>query len=71
MLGHSDFKLPFEVYIDAYDYQLREVIMQHNNPVTFYSRALNSAQWNYTIMEKELLSVIETVAYHSKILLGF
>ena len=43
--------------------------MQKNIPA--YSRKLNSAQQNYTTMEKELLSVVETAVYHMNILLGF
>ena len=43
--------------------------MQKNIPA--YSRKLNSAQQNYTTMEKELLSVVETAVYHRSILLGF
>ena len=71
LLRYPDFKLPFDVYTDACDYQLGGVITQNENPVAFYSRKPNSAQQNYTTMDKELLSTVETAVYHRNILLGF
>ena len=71
LLHFPDFAKPFDVYTDASDYQLGGVITQDNFPVAFYSRKLNSAQRNYTTMEKELLSIVETAIHHKGILLGF
>jgi RNase H-like domain found in reverse transcriptase len=46
------------------------VICQEAWPIAFYSRKLNAAQHNYTTMEKELLSVIETSQQYCHTLRG-
>ena len=62
--------MPYDVESDASDYQLGSVIKQNNRPVAYFSRKLNSAQKNYTTIEKELLSIIETFKEFRSILLG-
>ena len=47
--------------MDASGLQQGAVIMQEGKPQAFYSCKLNSAQRNYDMHDKELLSIVETL----------
>ena len=70
MLTFPDFNKPFHVHADASDNQLGAVISQEGAPIAFYSRKLIPAQKKYDIIEKELLSIVETLKEYENILLG-
>ena len=68
MLAYPKFGETFHFYADASDTQLGRVIVQHNRPLAFYARKLNSAQRNYST--GELLSIVETLKSFENILMG-
>jgi RNase H-like domain found in reverse transcriptase len=56
--------------MDSSNFQLGAVISQDTWPIAFYSWELKTAQRNYTTMEKELPSIVETSQQYCHILLG-
>ena len=61
LLSYLDFTKPFDIHTDASDLHLGTVISQNKNPIVFYSRKFNPAERRYTMTEKELLAIVETL----------
>ncbi len=61
LLCYPDPNIPFVIETDASVYQLGAVLKQDNRPVAFFSRKLTEPQHKYSVIEKELLSILETL----------
>ena len=59
-----------QINIDASKLQLGAVISHNEKPITFYSRKPNSAQVDYTITERKLLSIVESLKEFRNIRIG-
>ena len=70
LLAYPDFNEEFKINSNARDLKLRAVIRQKGKPIALYSRKLTDNHKRYTVIEKELLRIVETLKEFRTILLG-
>jgi hypothetical protein len=78
LLKHVDPSMPFTLETDASDHALGAVLSQPESlepdapmhPVAFFSRKLNDAECNYTVHDKELLAIVESMRFWRHYLVG-
>ena len=58
---YPDFIELFKIHIVDSMFQLGAAVNQKGKTITFYSRTLTYAQQRYTVTEREILSIIETL----------
>ena len=71
LLQYPDYTKPFDIFVDASEYQMGAVIKQNGKPLAFWSKKLNKAQTKYTTGERELLSIVEVLKEYRNMLLGY
>lgn len=70
ILAYPDFTKPFVLTTDASNVALGSVLSQNRRPVAYYSRTLNSAEKNYSTIEKELLAIVDSTKHFRPYLYG-
>ena len=50
--AYPDLNLPFNIYMDASDYQFGVAIIQNGRPIAYYSCMLTNSKKNYIIQQK-------------------
>ena len=58
LLNYNYWKIPFNLHTGASDKQLGAVISQNYKPIDLFSRNLRKPQYNYSTIEKDLLSIV-------------
>ena len=61
LLTYPDSNDKFKIHTDASNLKLGAVILQKGKPIALYSRKCTEAQQRYTVIERVLLSIIETM----------
>ena len=59
ILQYPDFEKQFRITSDSSNVAIGAVLSQNDHPISYFSRTLNSAEQNYSTIEKELLAVVE------------
>jgi hypothetical protein len=70
VLAYLDLSKPFEIYTDTSSTQLGAVITQDIRPIAFFIRKLSKTQQKYSVMEIELLAIVETLKEFKGMLWG-
>lgn len=70
ILIYPDFEKTFHLTTDASGTAIGAVLSQNSKPIAFYSRSLNTAERNYSTIERELLAIVESTKHFRPYLYG-
>lgn len=70
ILAYPDFTKRFTLTTDASNVALGSVLSQNGRPIAYYSRTLNTAERNYSTIEKELLAILDSCKHFRPYLYG-
>lgn len=70
VLAYPDFSKPFKLTTDASNIAIGSVLSQFDHPIAYYSRTLNTAERNYSTIEKELLAIVDSTKHFRPYLYG-
>ena len=75
ILAYPDLERPFELEVDASAFAVGAILFQRDtegrkHDVGYFSKALNPAEWNYDIWDREFLAVIKALGHWRHLLIG-
>jgi hypothetical protein len=70
LAAYPDHNKRFNIYTDASDFQSGACIIQEGRSVAYFLQKLTKSQQNYTLMEKEMLSIVATLEEFQGMLFG-
>ena len=70
LLTYPEFNETFKIHSYASAFQLGAVIRQKVKTIDFFCRKLTDSQQRYTVTERELLIIVETLKDSRTILIG-
>ena len=75
VLYQLDWTRQFELEVDASLFAVRAILFQKDEegrrrPISYFSQALNSAERNYDIWDREFLAVIQGLKHNQHLLVG-
>lgn len=70
VLAYPDFEKKFTLTTDASGVSIASVLSQSGHPIAYYSRTLNSAERNYSTIERELLAIVDSTKHFRPYLFG-
>jgi hypothetical protein len=75
ILAYPNLKKPFELEVDALAFTVGAILFQRDDKgckmdMGYYSKALNSAERNYDIWDREFLAVITALKHWRHLLIG-
>ena len=70
LLTYTYFNVTFKIHIYARAFQFGAVIIQKDKTIALYIRKRTEDQQHCTEIDKELLSIVETLKYFRTILIG-
>lgn len=70
ILAYPDFSKKFTLTTDASNVAVGGVLSQSGHPIAYYSRTLNSAEKNYSTIEREMLAILACTKHFRPYLFG-
>eukprot|EP00253_Pinus_taeda_P021300 PITA_21300 len=70
VLALLDLRQPFEIQIDASDYAMGAILMQHKKPISFHSKFFNGVVTKNPTYDKELYVLVQSIKKWKHYLMG-